>query len=269
MDINPHYPIERYTVEGFPLSSLEAFRLYVMSEEFQTLTTDDKTIIGAINELKYAIDNFDLDGYATTAWVTEYVTGLLDGYVTTVTFAALESRVDTLETTVAGHTTALADLDSRVTVLEGRCPEPITFVLSSNTNPRYFTASNPAVVTTSHHFHFTHQGEFVQSTDYNDGILEIMNFTFADNVHLVTNDGTPVDSNTNEEYYIPMLLEYFDSNNAFVNSKTVMLTGIWSREAGGYDFSVYFRDTVTIPTGGKVVYKFSGVIPYNSVPANN
>lgn len=257
MDIVPHYPIEKYNVEGFPLSSLEAFILYVNGAEIYSLETDNKTIVGAINELLADINGIDLSPYAT--WEA------LEDYATKAELQQVQGEVNALTLIVNQHTTQIEGLRTDVDMLIAKLPpDPLTFVLSSNTNPRYWaaTAQNPAV--NNFGFGITQEGEFIQSTDLSDGILEILNLTFADNVVLKDFNGNEVDSNNTPHFYIPMTVDYYDSNNNYTSSEHFMLDGTWTREMGAYDFSIYFRGVVTIPSGGRAHYKFSANVPVNT-----
>ena len=65
MEIVPHEPVMRYQVKGYPLNSMDAFIAYCNGTEIYSLPTNNKTIVGAINELKALIDNIDLSDYAT------------------------------------------------------------------------------------------------------------------------------------------------------------------------------------------------------------
>lgn len=265
MDIIPHYPIERYTVEGFPLSSLEAFILYANGAEIYSLITENKTIVGAINELKKLFDNIDLSDYVTQDQLDDYAKLTdLDGLATKEELAQLQGELNSLLSIVNNHTTQIGDLRNDVDSILSRMPnEPLTFVLASNTNPRYFAAQVPGVPTTPYNFHVTHEGEFVQDTQLEDGILEILNLTFADNIRLYDDKGEVIDGNSTPHFYIPMTVDYYDSANVYQGSECFMLDGQWSLEMGAYDFSIYFRGVVNIPDGGRAHYKFSAVVPYN------
>lgn len=257
MDIVPHYPIEKYNVEGFPLSSLEAFILYVNGAEVYSLETDNKTIVGAINELLADINGIDLSPYAT--WEA------LEDYATKAELQQVQGEVNALTLIVNQHTTQIADLRTDVDMLIAKLPpDPLTFVLASNTNPRYWAATAKAPVVHSCDVGLTQEGEFIQSVDLTDGILEIMNYTFADNVVLKDYDGNEVDSNNTPHFYIPMTVDYYDSNNNYTGSDHFTLDGTWTREMGAYDLSVYFRGVVTIPSGGRAHYKYSACVPVNT-----
>lgn len=258
LDIVPHKPVMEYQVEGFPLSSLEAFVLYANAAEIYSLLTNHKTIVGAINELWGILDAIDWDNYVTI--------DMLDDYVTWPAFNALKDDVTNLTLTVNNHTTLIGKLREDVDYLFTKLPpDPLIFVLSSNTNPRYFSAVAQTPHVNNYGFGITQEGDFVQSTTLADGILEILNLTFKDNVILRDFAGNEVDSNNTPHFYIPMTVDYFDSNSNYTGSDHFMLDGTWSREMGAYDFSIYFRGVVTIPENGRAHYKFSANVPVNTI----
>lgn len=266
MDIVPHYPIERYTVEGFPLSSLEAFILYANGAEIYSLITKSKTIVGAINELKQMFDDLDLSGYATKEDLEDYakLTDLED-LARKEDIAQLQAQVNAILSIVQRHEEEIANLRSDVDGLLAKQPnDPLILSLVSNTNPRYFAATVPDVHITPYSFNLTHEGDFVQSTQLADGILEILNITFVDNVRLYEDNGEPIDSRSTPHFYIPMAVDYYDANDNFTGSDNFMLDCQWSAEMGAYDMSIYFRGVVDIPNNGRAHYKFSAFIPYNA-----
>lgn len=257
MDIVPHFPIEKYNVEGFPLSSLEAYILYANGAEIYSLQTDNKTVVGAINELLADINAIDLSPYATKED--------LENYATKQELQQVQGQVNALTQIVSTHTTQITQLREDVDMLIDKLPpDPLTFVLASNTNPRYWAATAKPPVVHSCDVGLTQEGEFIQSVDLTDGILEIMNYTFVDNVVLKDYEGNEVDSNNTPHFYIPMTVDYYDSNDTYLRSENFMLDGTWTREMGAYDLSVYFRGVVTIPNGGRAHYKYSACVPVNT-----
>lgn len=260
MDIIPHYPIERYTVEGFPLSSLEAFILYANGAEIYSLITENKTISGAINELKKYIDKCatkeELENYATLED--------LEDYATKEEVNQVQSQVNALTVTVQQHETKINTLTDNVNKLLEQVPaDPLTVSLVSNTNPRYFSTTVSPVKSTFHNITITQEGDFIQNTDNSDGILEILNITFVDNSVLCDNEGNEVSSTNTPHFYIPMSVDYYNQSNEYINSDIFMLDCTWTREMGAYDLSIYFRGVVEIPNGGKAHYKFSAYVPTN------
>ena len=265
LNITPHYPIQKYNVEGYPLSSLEAFILYANGADIYSLITENKTIVGAINELKKLFDNIDLSQYVTRDELDAYakLEDLLK-YATKEELKQLQVKLTNLTTIVNNHTTQIEDIQKIINDILSQLPPGIlTFVLASNTNPRYFATTVSPVHVSPYNFNVTQEGEVIQDIVLADGILEILNLTFADNVTLCNDAGTPIDSTMTPHFYIPMTVDYYNSSNEYTGSDNFMLDGQWSREMGAYDFSIYFRGEITIPEGGRAHYKFSANVPLN------
>lgn len=270
LNIVPHNPVMKYQVEGFPLSSLEAFILYANGAEIYSLNTDNKTLVGAINELKLNLDSIDLSNYVTQDQLDDYATiDMLKDYATKEELAQVQSEVNALTLIVNNHTTIINELQEDVDKLKAKVPDPLTFVLASNTNPRYFATTVAPVHSSPFNINVTQEGEVIQDIDLNDGILEILNLTFADNVQLCNDAGTPIDSTMTPHFYIPMAVDYYNSSNVYTGSDNFMLDGTWSREMGAYDLSIYFRGVISIPTGGRAHYKFSANVPVNLKERSN
>ena len=265
LDITPHYPIQKYNVEGYPLSSLEAFILYANGAEIYSLITENKTLVGAINELKKLFDNIDLSQYVTHDELQDYakLQDLLK-YATKEQLEQLKTEVTELTTVVNNHTSQIDNIQRLIREIIAQLPPGIlTFVLASNTNPRYFATTVAPVHVSPYNFNVTQEGELIQDIQLSDGILEILNLTFADNVTLCNDAGIPIDSTMTPHFYVPMTVDYYNSANEYTGSDNFMLDGQWSREMGAYDFSIYFRGAITIPEGGRAHYKFSANVPVN------
>lgn len=252
MDINPHAPQMNYTADGFPLSSEDAFKLYARSEEFESLTTDDKTIIGALNELNAKSDN--------------YVEN-----VKTVEISTLETDSKTVAGAINEHETDITNLrlqesslNNRVSQLEVDVEDlkqdKLTFTDAVFTNPNYFTGNdNAPLIVTEHYVAVSYVADVEQDIQYTDGEVEVININLSQTATLDL-------VNMPTSFYIPARITYFDSNEHFVKNVSTLLEARWEHGQNSYDISIYLHDEID-NNGSTTKPKlfFSGVIPYVSI----
>ena len=261
MEIVPHEPVMRYQVKGYPLNSMDAFIVYCNGTEIYSLTTNNKTIVGAINELKALLDNIDLSDYATKEELEAYAKLTdLDNYVTLTEY----------NTTIEQINAAIADLISRMTTAEGdidtlqtdvenikkKLPnDPLFHVNTVFTDPRYFTEKNFwGTFTTDNYVTFSYDINVVQDLQLEDGIIEVLNLNFLRNV-VLDFDKMPT------HFYIPASVDFYDDNGVYTGSKQFMLDAEWTVEMNSFDLSVYFRGEIP-NTNEHTTMKVSAVVPY-------
>lgn len=263
MEINPIAPSMNYTADGFPLSSDEAFKLYARTEEFESLKTDDKTIIGAINELVEGTDKFvenveetSINGLTTTSKTVEGAINELD--------ASLKAT-DLTVGEIQGDVTALqSDVSSLSTVVEGLVKPTLTLNEVSFTDPNYFKAkgTQPPVIVNDDYVAFSFVCTVEQDIQYTDNNVEIVNLNF--------NDSAVVDlTKMPTSFYIPARITYFDNNGDFVKNVSTLLEARWEQALSSYDISVYLHDVVDNngSTTKPEIY-FSGIVPYIATNVN-
>lgn len=258
MEIVPHEPVMHYTVEGYPLSSMDAFIVYANGTEIYSLTTDNKTIVGAINELKAQIAGIDLSDYATIAMLEDYAKlSDLDNYVTVDVFNETVSTVNNLSERLTTAESNISNLQSEVSDIKDRLPNAaIQHVLTTFTNPSYFTAKNSwGEFTTDNYITFSCDVNVMQSIQLEDGILEVLNINYLRNV-VLDFEKMPT------HFYVPATVDYYDDNGVYTMSKHFTLDCEWTTEANSFDLSVYFRGEIP-DVNDNTVMKISAMIPYS------
>ena len=280
MEFTPHTPSMLYKTSGFPLSSEDAFKIFSNGLEINSLTTEHKTIVGAINELKYDIDNIDLSDYLTKAEAEATYAKItdLDDYVSESVYNTFVSSVTT---GLSNLDTRVTSLESRTTALEGRVltvendidtitdrlsdviaelpNQPITINLDTFTNPAYFTQDEKYLLrSTPYSVDFSYLANVLQDIDPTDGILEVVNIS-------LTRDTVDIDLNDSpRHFYIPATVDNFDSNGNFISTTPMTLDCELTQEMNGYDISVYVRGTIS-NVNQYTKLKFSGSVPYTGV----
>lgn len=277
MEFTPHTPSMLYQTSGFPLSSEDAFKIFINGLEIDSLTTDAKTVAGAINELQYEIDHIDLSDYLTKAEAAETYAKItdLDDYV----------EGDVYNTFVNSATTAISNLDTRATALESRATalegrvlqvendidtitgaisdiladmpnNPVTINLDTFTNPAYFTQDEKYLLrSTPYSVDFSYLANVLQDIDPTDDIIEVVNISLI-------RDAADIDLNDSpRHFYIPAMVDNYDANGNYLNSTPFTLDCELTQEMNGWDVSVYIRGTIT-GVNQYTKLKFSGSIPY-------
>lgn len=252
MDINPNTPQMNYTVDGFPLSSEDAFKMYARTEEFDSLTTDDKTIIGAINELASKSDDF------------------VDN-VKTVEISTLETTNKTVAGAINEHETDITNLrladtsfNERISGLEDDVEElkkdKLTFSDAVFTNPSYFTGDDEKpIIVNEDYVAISYTATVEQDIQYSDGEVEVININLTETATLDL-------AHMPTSFYIPARITYFDSNKDFVKNVSTLLEARWEHGQNSYDISVYLHDEIdNNGSTTKPTLYFSGVIPYVSI----
>lgn len=249
MEITPHSPSMNYVTSGFPLSSEEAFKLFANSLEIINLITTNKTIVGAINELKNALDNLDLSDYLTKdeAERTYATLSALQALIDRV--AALELRADDTDTAIAEIETAIADIIAALPNI------PATISVATFTNPAYFTQYAENILrTTPYSIDLSYDVNVLQDIDLADGTLEVINVTIS------TQDVEITDYP--EHFYIPAVVDFYDANGDYESSQMVMLDGTMSDEMNAKDLSIYFTGEIS-NTNQYTKLRFSTCVPYS------
>lgn len=283
MVIEPNTPSMNYTVDGIPMSSEDAFKMYMNSVEFESLTTDQKTIINAINEvdgkcadldsrldeaeediagLAEDIANIDILGVINETVNTAF-TGDLAGMTTK---GAIDAAYDKGVEALAAAGTAL-DNDF-VTFKKSLTAPGINLVEAVFTNPSYFTevSSQPYIVN-PHYVAISMKAKIKQDIQYSDNELEVVNVNFSDNTYTFAPNKTATIAldlaHTPREFYIPARVVFYDSNGDFVRNQNTLLLARWEQAQGGYDLSIYLHDE--IDNNGSTTEPdllLSGNIPY-------
>ena len=263
MEIIPHEPVMRYQVKGYPLNSMDAFIVYCNGTEIYSLTTNNKTIVGAINELKALIDNIDLSEYATKEELEDYAKLIdLDNYVTLTEFNTTVEEINgIIADLLARMTAAEGDIDTLqddVEMIKGKLPnDPLYHVITVFTDPRYFTEKNYwGTFTTDNYITFSYDINVLQDLQLEDGIIEVLNLNFLRNVVLDL-DVMP------QHFYIPASVDFYDDNGVYTGSKHFMLDAEWTVEMNSFDLSVYFRGEIP-NTNEYTTMKVSAVGPYKT-----
>ena len=265
MEITPHEPVMRYEVKGYPLNSMDAFILFVNGTEIYSLTTNNKTIVGAINELKALIDGFDLSKYATKEEVDEKLKDYakLTDLVNFVTSDEFNKFKESIKADVNNHTVRIATLEGDISSIKAQLAEiipklpndAIFHVLTTFTNPRYFKErTHWGTFTTDNYVAFSYDTTVEQSIQLEDGILEVININLLRNVEV---DFTK----TPTHFFIPAVIDFYDDAGVYTKSQHVMLDAEWTIETNSYDISVYFKGIIE-NINEHTTIRFSGMIPY-------
>lgn len=269
MEITPHGPSMNYTVNGFPLSSEDAFKVFSNGLEINSLTTNNKTIVGAINEIKNDIVNIDLSDYLTKDEAEETYAKITDlsDYATKTEFNTLsqqvtniDTRVGTLETNVTSNTTDITNIFASLNNVLSQLPNyPIEIVQDTFTNPAYFTQKEKYLLrSTPYSVDLSYVANVLQDIDLTDGTIEIVNINLSrDDVDIDFN-GTP------RHFYIPATVDFFDTNGDYASSQQITLDAEITTEMNSYDISVYFTGVIS-NTNQYTAIKFSDSIPYTGV----
>lgn len=249
MEITPHAPSMNYVTSGFPLSSEEAFKLFANALEIINLATTNKTIVGAINELKAALDNLDLSDYLTKeeAERTYATLSALQDLIDRIT--GLENRTDDIDIDIDEIKSSIAD------IILSLPNKPATISTVTFTNPAYFTqyAENIAE-TTPYSIDLSYDVNVLQVIDLADGTLEIVNVTLS--TPLVEIVDYP------EHFYIPAVVDFYnDDDGGYESSQMIMLDCTMTDEMNAKDLSIYFRGIID-NVNEYTKLRFSACIPY-------
>lgn len=256
MEIIPHEPVNNYEVDGFPLSSIEAFIVYVNGVQICSLKTTNKTIVGAINELWDMIQNLDLSDYVKQdafKALQKVVEGIEDD-ITDIRGDIVDIRADItrIDKTLDNHETRIKDLE---TAIGDKLPNaPLNVVNVTFTDPRYFDNGEKMATTSDNFLTVSANGQVLQSIQLEDGIIELLN------VNLNRNQDVDFDR-TPKHFYVPMAIDHFDSSGNFQKRETVMIDAEWTVEMGSYDVSFYFRGTIE-DVNQYTKFHLTSMIPY-------
>lgn len=270
MEITPHYPNPDYLVTDYPVDGENAFVLYVNGVEINTLKTNMKTIVSAINEIWDIVGTLNIDDlvtkdelqYAIRDFVTKdnmenFVNTEIDKVNDSINevksdLADVGNQVETNKGDIAGLKTDVSDLQKKVT-------EPLFYIQTVFTNPAYFTVVNDyGAFSAPDYVAFSYEGNVEQDIQLTDGIIEVLNINLNRNIEL-DYDKMP------HNFYIPMTVEHYDESDNFISADIYTAECEWSLEMNGYDISVYFKGAITV--GEKSHFKISGVIPYKPIRA--
>ena len=258
MVIEPNTPQMNYTVDGLPMSSKDAFKMYARTEEFDSLHTEDKTVIGALNELA--------DNQCKCDFVEDVNTKTIVALQTTdktVAGAINENKedIDNLLTRVGA---VEEDVEELTTTVESLVKDKLTLVEAVFTNPNYFTevvteAGTAPVIVNENYVAISYRASVEQDLQYTDGEVEVINISLNATATLDLQKMPTT-------FYIPCRINYFDNYGDFVKNESKLLEARWEQAMGGYDISVYIHDTIdNNESTTKPEMSFSGIIPYTSV----
>lgn len=248
MEITPHAPSMNYVTSGFPLSSEEAFKLFANALEIINLTTTNKTIVGAINELKTAIDNLDLSDYLTKeeAEHTYATLTALQDLIDRIT--GLENRTDDIDIAIDEIKSSIAD------IILSLPNKPATISVATFTNPAYFTQYAENILrTTPYSIDISYDVNVLQDIDLADGTLEVVNVTISTQEVDITDYP--------EHFYIPAVFDFYDDNGDYTSSQMVMLDGAMTDEMNAKDLSIYFTGIIS-NINQYTKLRFSACVPY-------
>lgn len=255
MEITPHTPTMNYTIDGFPLSSEDAFILYVNGLPIVTLNTENKTIVGAINELYDSIDNIDLSDYLTK---TEAATT----YPTKTEFNNYSSIVDNAINGLSNDVTRIDQSVQYISELAARVdeivPPPVGIAQATFTDPSYFTQKTRHLLrSTPYTLDVSYDVNILQDIDLSDGIIEVLNINFFTEHIVIVGDGS---IGATQNFYIPAVINFYDNNGDYTSSQQIMLNAVMSTEQNSYDISIYIQGVIQ-NTNAYTTLSFSATIP--------
>lgn len=254
MVIEPNTPQMNYTVDGLPMSSKDAFKMYARTEEFDSLHTEDKTVIGALNELA--------DNQCKCDFVEDVTTKTIVALETTnkTVAGAINENKEDIESLLTRVGAVEEDVEELTTTVESLVKDKLTLVEAVFTNPNYFTgvATRPVIVN-ENYVAISYLASVEQDLQYSDGEVEVINLNLNATATLDL-------QNMPTTFYIPCRIRYFDNNGDFVKNESKLLEARWEQAMGGYDISIYIHDTIdNNGSTTKPQMSFSGIIPYTSV----
>ena len=233
MEIKPHENVDSYYVDGFPLSSLEAFILYINGVEIASLKTSNKTVSGAINELWDMINDLDLSDY-----VKQDAFNALKKAVEDNAADIGDIRGDIVEIRAK-----INNIDERLKSLEAlRTNIPVVTNVAV-TNPDYWSQGHKNAYATNDHVVIEYIGEYLQELSAEDGTLEVVNVTLNRNVEI---DMTK----TPDIWYGTMVMDA-ETPNGQHQTSIVPVKCQWSSEQNSYDISVYYTVDRFYPAPGE------------------
>lgn len=256
MEIVPHDPVMQYEVKGYPLNSMDAFVLYANGTEINSLKTTNKTVVGAVNELKDQIDNLDLSDYVTK----KELESELEQYIQLSEFTALSGTVDRIDGELTTAKNDISTLQTDVQNIKNELdsiPDNLKISLTTFTNPAYFTLkSHWGEGTSNNYVTFSYTIQVHQNINPVDGILELFNMNFLRNIELDFEQGAMP-----SKFFVPATVVWYNNNGEFLRSSQITLTCDWSVELNSYDLSVYFRGEIP-DVGDDTEINVSASIPY-------
>lgn len=260
MKITPHNPVERYLASDFAQTELfqflDALKAFLNEMDWDSFATKEEleVVSTKVDLLEEQLDDLAGDISEIRTDIVDLRGDIADIRSDLVTITNLITQIQTQITNVR------AELLARIEALEAQMPnEPLDLVMYTFTNPDYFYSDGQNteyfnLATTDNFVSVSITGSVLQDTDLTDGILEVINLTFDQNVNIDF-------SKTPNHFYSTMVVDYYDTNNNFVKSEIHPIDAEITQEMSAYDISVYFQGVLT-GTNTNTKFHISFVFPY-------
>lgn len=260
MKITPHNPVQRYLASDFAQTELfqflDALKAFLNEMDWDSFATKEEleVVSTKVDLLEEQLDDLAGDISEIRTDIVDLRGDIADIRSDLVTITNLITQIQNQITDVR------AELLARIEALEAQMPnEPLDLVMYTFTNPDYFYSDGQNteyfnLATTDNFVSVSITGSVLQDTDLSDGILEVINLTFDQNVNIDF-------SKTPNHFYAVMGVEHFDTNNVFVKQDTYMVDCELTQEMSAYDISVYFQGVIA-NTNANTKFHLSFVFPY-------